>query len=163
MIHKKEVHKHAATSWRTLLLALLCGLVFAVGLVLSGMTQPAKVIGFLNVAGMFQGPFPGAWDPTLAFVMGGAVLVTLVGFAWSKRHQAHPWWAERFVLPLRQHVDAPLMLGAALFGVGWGLSGYCPGPALASIFTGGADALWFFGAMLVGMAVAKRVVAQFSN
>ena len=142
--------------WLRNLLALVSGLVFSAGLVLSGMTQPAKVIGFLNLGGLAEGPFPGQWDPTLAFVMGGAVLVTLAGFAWSQRAGGQPWLAQSFVLQTRKDVDLPLVGGAVLFGIGWGLSGYCPGPALASLFTGGADALIFVGAMLVGMLAARR-------
>lgn len=139
-----------------LILALVSGVVFAAGLVLAGMTQPAKVIGFLNVAGMFKGSFPGTWDPTLAFVMGGAVLVTLVGFGATQTRLRKPLLGTQFVLPTRTQIDRPLVLGAAIFGVGWGLSGYCPGPALASILTGGADALLFVGAMVVGMVLARR-------
>lgn len=140
--------------WVTLL-AGFSGVVFAAGLVLGGMTQPAKVIGFLNLAGLAQGAFPGQWDPTLAFVMGGAVLVTLLGFAWTLRAGSTPWLATAFVLPTRQDIDLPLVAGATLFGVGWGLSGYCPGPALASVISGGTDALMFVGAMLAGMWAAK--------
>ena len=138
-----------------LLLACVCGLVFAAGLVLSGMTQPAKVIGFLNFAGLTQGVFPGQWDPTLAFVMGGAVLVTVVGYAWTRRSGGKPWLAADFNLPLRTAVDRRLVLGAVAFGVGWGLAGYCPGPALASVLNGSADTLIFVAAMLVGMVGAK--------
>lgn len=151
---------HSTESKRVmgLILALLCGVMFAAGLVLAGMTQPAKVIGFLNVAGMFHGGFPGTWDPTLAFVMGGAVAVTLVGFAFAQSKGRKPLLAAHYVLPTRKEIDKPLVLGAAIFGVGWGLSGYCPGPALASILTGGADALLFVAAMLVGMILARRWV-----
>jgi uncharacterized protein len=129
-----------------LLLAGCTGVVFAAGLVLSGMTQPARVIGFLNLD---------QWDPTLLFVMGGAVMVTLVGFAVSARKGRSPWFAERFVLPTRTDIDRPLVLGAAIFGVGWGLAGYCPGPALASALVGGTDVLLFLMAMAVGMGLAK--------
>jgi uncharacterized protein len=138
-----------------LLLALGVGVLFAAGLVVSGMTQPARVIGFLNLAGLFTGPFPGQWDPSLAFVMGGAVMVTLVAFAVSDRPGHKPWFAERFVLPTRQDIDRPLILGAALFGVGWGLSGYCPGPALASLLLGGVDVALFLATMAIGMGWAK--------
>jgi uncharacterized protein len=137
--------------------ALLCGVLFAAGLVCSGMTQPARVIGFLNLAGMAKGPFPGEWDPSLAFVMGGAVLVTVLGFAFSQRVGSKPWLAERFVLPEQNKVDLSLVGGAALFGVGWGLAGYCPGPALASLLTGSADALIFSAAMLVGMWLMRKL------
>lgn len=143
-----------------LLLALMAGMLFALGLVVSGMTQPGKVLGFLNLAGMAQGPFPGAWDPGLGFVMGGAVLVTLMAFwitpADPQHPQRKPWLAPRFELPTRTELDARLLTGAALFGIGWGLAGYCPGPALASLFTGGSDVWWFVPAMLAGMWLAQR-------
>ena len=141
-------------------LALVCGLLFAAGLVLSGMTQPAKVIGFLNFAGMAQGAFPGQWDPSLAFVMGGALLITGLGFAWTRRPGARPWLAPSFSLPMRTAVDRRLVLGAVAFGVGWGLAGYCPGPALASVLNGGLDTLIFTAAMLVGMLMAKRLLRK---
>ena len=141
-------------------LALVAGVLFALGLVVSGMTQPGKVLGFLNLAGMAQGAFPGAWDPSLGFVMGGAVLVTLVAF-WvtppnAQHPQRQPWLAPKFELPTKKALDAPLLTGAALFGIGWGLAGYCPGPALASLFTGGSDVWWFVPAMLAGMWLAQR-------
>ena len=107
--------------------AFACGLIFAIGLGLAGMTQPAKVIGFLDLTG--------AWDPSLAFVMGGAVLVGLIAFPLILARR-RPWLGGRFALPERNDIDAPLVAGAALFGMGWGLSGYCPGPALVSLVTG---------------------------
>ena len=141
---------------KKLFFALLAGALFAVGLVLSGMTQPAKVIGFLNVAGLVDpAPF-GRWDPRLAFVMGGALLVTLVAFAVTPRPGRKPWLAESFQLPTRKDIDARLLAGAALFGIGWGLAGYCPGPALASVLTGGLDALVFVAALAAGMWAAVR-------
>ena len=144
-----------------LALALLAGLLFALGLVLSGMTQPAKVLGFLNLAGLLQGEFPGHWDPSLAFVMGGAVMVTLLAFWITPPNERHPlrqpWLGGRFMLPEPKSVDARLLQGAAIFGVGWGLAGYCPGPALASLLTGGRDVAWFVPAMLAGMWLARRV------
>ena len=146
----------------SLLLALAAGLLFALGLVLSGMTQPAKVIGFLNLAGMSQGGFPGAWDPSLAFVMGGAVMITLLGF-WltpgGPHPQRQPWLHAHFELPTQKSVDAPLLQGAAIFGVGWGLAGYCPGPALASLLVGGQDIWLFVPAMLAGMWLARKTMA----
>lgn len=152
--------KMAFYSRRTTVLALLlagvAGLSFAAGLVLSGMTQPAKVIGFLNLGGMFRGAFPGQWDPSLAFVMAGAVGVTLLAFAVTPKPGKKPWLAKEFVLPTRRDIDRPLVLGAALFGVGWGLSGYCPGPALAALFTGSSDPVIFVAAMAAGMLIAKR-------
>ena len=146
----------------SLLLALAAGLLFALGLVLSGMTQPAKVIGFLNLAGMAQGEFPGAWDPSLAFVMGGAVMVTLLGFwltpAGPQHPQRQPWLHAHFELPTQKSVDAPLLQGAAIFGIGWGLAGYCPGPALATLLVGGQDIWLFVPAMLAGMWLARRTM-----
>jgi hypothetical protein len=136
--------------------ALAAGVLFAFGLVLSGMTQPAKVIGFLNIGGMFDGNFPGKWDPSLAFVMGGALLVTLFAFAVTPKVGKKPWFADKFELPTRQDLDVKLMGGAALFGIGWALAGYCPGPAIASALTGGTDILIFLGCLMGGMAIATR-------
>lgn len=144
------------------IVALLAGVLFAAGLVLSGMTQPAKVIGFLNVMGLQQGiswqAAPGFWDPSLALVMGGALAMTLIAFALQPRH-AKPWFEAKFYLPTRHEIDGKLIAGAALFGIGWGLAGYCPGPALASLLVGGVDALAFCAAMLAGMWAAKKWLA----
>jgi uncharacterized protein len=143
---------------KKLFFALLSGLLFAAGLVLSGMTQPAKVIGFLDISGLSQGvswtAAAGFWDPSLAFVMGGALMVTLVAFAVTPKC-GKPWAAERFDLPTRLDVDLRLVMGAVLFGVGWGLAGYCPGPVLASLLVSW-DAVIFSLAMLVGMVLVKR-------
>jgi uncharacterized protein len=133
-------------------LALLAGLIFAAGLTLGGMTDPRKVQGFLNVGGMFKG----TWDPSLAFVMGGALLVSFAAF-FSIRYRQAPWAAEKFELPTRRDIDVRLVMGATLFGIGWGVAGYCPGPALASLIIGGTDILWFVVAMGVGMVAAKKV------
>ena len=135
---------------------LAAGALFAAGLVLSGMTQPAKVLVFLNFGGIFSPARFGAWDASLAFVMGGAVLVTLVAFAVTPRAGRKPWFAAAFELPTRQDIDGRLVAGAALFGIGWGLSGYCPGPAFAALLTGGLDVLVFVAAGLVGLVAAKR-------
>jgi uncharacterized protein len=141
-----------------LLFALISGALFALGLVVSGMTQVSKVIGFLNVGGIFSPTRFGAWDASLAFVMGGALLVTLIGFAITTRSGNKPWANAKFELPTRKDIDGKLLTGAALFGVGWGLVGYCPGPAFASLLSGGQDALVFVAALVVGMWVAKRFV-----
>src|SRR5579863_797996 len=101
-----------------------CGLVFGLGLLISGMNEPEKVLGFLD--------FFGAWDATLAFVMVGAVAVAGAGFALARRRSA-PLFAAGFAWPSRNDIDAPLLIGSALFGVGWGLSGICPGPALVNL------------------------------
>ncbi|MFN3201199.1 MAG: DUF6691 family protein [Bradymonadia bacterium] len=130
------------------LVAFVAGVVFAVGLALSGMTEPAKVIGFLD--------FTGTWDPSLVFVMGGAVMVTFVLFRLIWR-RGQPVLAGRFHLPTRNDVDGRLLGGAALFGVGWGLGGYCPGPAIASTSTATSGLLVFLGAMLGGMYAFKLV------
>ncbi len=143
---------------KKLLFALLSGALFAVGLVVSGMTQPPKVIGFLNVGGLFAPARFGAWDASLAFVMGGALLVTLVAFAVTPRKGNKPWAAPRFELPTRKNIDGKLVVGAALFGVGWGLVGYCPGPALASLLYGGVDVAVFVAALALGMWAARRLV-----
>jgi uncharacterized membrane protein YedE/YeeE len=127
-----------------ILMALIAGLVFGLGLIVSGMTNPAKVIGFLDLAG--------EWDPSLAFVMGGAVLVGLVAFRFAaKRSKALLGDAMR--LPTATQIDRRLVLGGLAFGVGWGLAGYCPGPAVASLWTGVTEPIIFVVAMLVGMAV----------
>ncbi len=104
--------------------ALLAGLLFGAGLALSGLTDPGKVLGFLDIAG--------AWDPTLMFVMGGALCVTLVSFR-LVLNMDHPLLSVRFFLPSRRDIDPKLLAGAALFGIGWGLVGYCPGPALVAL------------------------------
>jgi uncharacterized protein len=143
---------------KKLLFALLSGALFAVGLVVSGMTQPPKVIGFLNVGGIFAPARFGAWDASLAFVMGGALLVTLVAFAVTPRAGRKPWVAPRFELSTRKDIDGKLVVGAALFGIGWGLVGYCPGPALASLLYGGVDAAVFVAALALGMWAARRFV-----
>ena len=139
--------------------ALLSGGLFAAGLVLGGMTQPAKVLAFLDIGALSKGISSSAqlgyWDPSLAFVMGGALMVTLVAF-WITPSRIKPLAAEKFYLPTRTGVDRNLLLGSALFGIGWGLAGYCPGPAFASVLTGGQDVLYFVLAMVTGMGAAKR-------
>jgi uncharacterized membrane protein YedE/YeeE len=125
------------------LAALAAGLLFGLGLSLSGMLDPARVRGFLDVAG--------AWDSSLVFVLGGAVSVSALGYRLSRRLR-RPALAETFDLPTARRIDAPLVLGAALFGIGWGLSGFCPGPAVAALSTGAAPVLVFVAAMLLGMA-----------
>lgn len=120
----------------------IAGLVFGVGLLISGMTEPSKVIGFLDIFG--------AWDATLAFVMAGAVAVSAIGFALARRRSA-PVLASRFAWPVRSDIDAPLVIGSALFGVGWGLSGICPGPALVNLAGLSAPIIVFVATMVLGM------------
>ena len=128
--------------------ALACGLVFGVGLSLSGMTDTAKVLGFLDVFGQ--------WVPDLAFVMGGAVAVTAVAFGLVTR-RSRPVFAETFSLPQARAVDGRLIAGTALFGVGWGLYGYCPGPGLTALVHGHAGAIAFVASMFAGMWLATRL------
>lgn len=127
-----------------MIVALVSGALFGLGLAVSGMANPAKVIGFLDVAG--------DWDPTLAFVMGGAVLVTLIAFRFVLRRQ-RPVLDEGFSVPDRNDVDGRLLGGAALFGVGWGLSGFCPGPAVVALTTGLPAVFAFFASMIAGMGL----------
>lgn len=122
----------------------LIGLLFGLGLLLSGMTDPGKVIGFLDLAG--------AWDPSLAFVMGGAVLVGFFAFAVARRRTT-TFLGQAMQLPQRRDIDLPLVLGSVVFGVGWGLAGFCPGPALVAAGAGYWQAIVFVLAMLAGMAV----------
>lgn len=149
---------------KKIMAAFISGALFATGLVISGMTQPAKVIGFLNVGGLADAARFGPWDPSLAFVMGGALLVTLLAFAVTPPSPRHPdrkpWFAATFQLPTRQDIDLRLVLGAMLFGVGWGLAGYCPGPALASLLTGSMDIILFAAAMALGMWLARRMTTS---
>ena len=127
-----------------LLMALLAGLVFALGLIVSGMTDPSKVTGFLDLAG--------AWDPSLALVMGGAIGVGLIAFRLA-RSRSKALLGGPMQLPTARQIDRRLVLGGLTFGVGWGLAGYCPGPVLASLATGGSKPLIFTLAMLVGMGI----------
>lgn len=133
---------------KTLLTAGFAGLLFAVGLTLGGMTDPAKVAGFLD--------FAGDWDPSLAFVMGGAVFSHATLRLIILRFWAKPVLAANFPTFVKTRVDAKLVAGAALFGVGWGLSGYCPGPAIAAVGTGSATILLFLGSMAAGMFLFSR-------
>lgn len=125
-------------------LEFLLGLLFGLGLLLAGMTNPAKVLAFLDLAG--------AWDPSLALVMGGGIAVGLGAFAIAKRRQRSLLGGALF-LPTASAIDRRLLIGSALFGVGWGLAGFCPGPALVSLGLGDARVLVFVAAMLGGMAV----------
>jgi uncharacterized protein len=149
---------------KKLAFAFASALLFALGLVVSGMTQPAKVVGFLNLSGIQNGVSwtaqAGFWDPSLALVMGGALLVTIIAFAVTPRSGRKPWAAGHFSLPTRQDIDVKLIAGATMFGIGWALAGYCPGPALASVLTGGADTALFVAAMLAGMWAAKKLVSK---
>lgn len=126
--------------------ALATGCVFGAGLELSGMTNPAKVQNFLDLFGQ--------WDPSLAFVMGAALVASTTG-TWIARRRAHPWLAASFAWPSRSDLDARLLGGASLFGVGWGLAGFCPGPALANLHRADEKILLFVTAMLVGIGLYR--------
>lgn len=125
---------------------LVTGLIFGLGLTISQMVNPEKVLAFLDLFGN--------WDPSLAFVMGGAVLVTFIGYrlAWTRDK---PIFEGRFQVPTSTKIDVPLALGAVLFGVGWGLIGLCPGPALSSILIGGLQSWVFVGSMILGVVVYR--------
>ena len=130
------------------IVGLLCGMVFGVGLAMSGMTDTAKVLGFLDVTGQ--------WVPDLAFVMGGAVLVTLIAFRFVLKMKK-PLLNRRFSLPGSSIIDGRLLGGAAIFGIGWGVYGYCPGPAIAALTYLDSKTAMFVAAMLVGMALANKL------
>jgi len=132
-----------------LVLAGVAGALFGAGLVVSGMTQPARVIGFLALSRR--------WDPSLGFVMLGAVTVYAVLVRWIPRRRADPWFDAAFHLPTRREIDRRLVVGAALFGVGWGLGGLCPGPGIVAAASGSVPALAFVAAMLVGMQLQRRL------
>ena len=128
------------------IVAFICGLVFGAGLIVSQMSNPAKVFGFLDITGN--------WDPSLALVMGGAVAVFGVFYRLALR-QGTPLFAPRFNLPEKDGLDAPLMAGALIFGVGWGLAGFCPGPAIVSAAFGDSRVWAFVAAMIAGMLVYR--------
>lgn len=121
------------------------GIIFGLGLAISEMINPARVIGFLDVAGR--------WDPTLMLVMGGALTITLPAFALTLR-RTRPLLDSQFFLPTKREIDRPLLFGAALFGIGWGLGGFCPGPALAALASGSPGVFLFVCAMVIGQWLA---------
>ena len=135
---------HALTSFAA-------GLVFGTGLIVSGMSDPGKVIGFLDLAGN--------WDPSLAFVMGGAILVGFFAFRFARK-RARSFFGGAMRLPTSDDIDRRLVLGSIVFGAGWGLAGFCPGPAFTALTTGGNAALFFVASMLVGMAAARWLASR---
>jgi hypothetical protein len=126
----------------------LIGLIFGLGIVLSGMANPAKVINFFDIAG--------SWDPSLAFVMGGALAVTALGYGFAFA-RPRPVFDGRFHLPTRAEIDTRLIGGAALFGVGWGIAGFCPGGALPALGSGRAEVFAFTAALIVGILLARAL------
>lgn len=131
----------------SIIVYLLLGTIFGLGLAYSGMTDPLKVLGFLDIFG--------AWDITLIFVMGGGVTVTLIGYHFIFKKQS-PVLANSFCLPTAKAIDTKLILGAVLFGIGWGLYGYCPGPAIAALSYLHSDTYLFVMAMLIGVWINQR-------
>ena len=125
------------------LASFLCGLLFGTGLMISGMTQPAKVLGFLDIFGR--------WDPTLAFVMAGALAISSAGYTLARR-QGRPVLAAEHLWPKRTDIDRPLIVGSVLFGIGWGLAGLCPGPALENLASLSPRVIVFVVAMIAGMS-----------
>jgi uncharacterized protein len=136
-----------------IVVALLAGLIFGAGLVVSRMVDPAKVLGFLDFAGIARG----TWDPSLALVMAAALAVSAPAYYLTQRRRRAVLGP--LSLPTRRDLDSRLVAGAALFGAGWGLVGFCPGPALAALGFGAGKALIFFGAMIAGMALYELVAA----
>ena len=131
------------------------GLVFGLGLVIAGMSNPAKVLNFLDIAAIARG----GWDASLAFVMAGAVVVTFVGYrlAWMR---GAPLFDAKFHLPERADIDARVIVGPAIFGLGWGLAGVCPGPAFTLLASPSANVLLFVGSMFAGLAAARMLSVQ---
>lgn len=132
---------------KNIFISLLAGILFGLGLAISEMINPARVIGFLDIAGN--------WDPTLAFVMGSALMIAFPLFPIILR-RSHPLLVDNFTLPDKTHIDKKLIIGASLFGLGWGLAGLCPGPAIAALVTLSSDVIIFVLAMLVGYWLASR-------
>lgn len=130
------------------ILAGVVGLIFGTGIALSGMVNPAKVLNFFDIAG--------TWDPSLAFVMGGALRVTAIGYRVVLR-RAKPVCESKFHVPTNRKLDLPLIAGSAVFGIGWGISGFCPGGAIPALGLGEASAWAFVGAMLVGIFAARSI------
>lgn len=139
---------------RASIAAFAAGLLFGLGLLLAGMTQPAKVQGFLD--------FAGAWDPSLAFVMAGAIAVHLPLARWI-RSRRRPLFEPAFDLPGRKGIDGRLLAGAAIFGIGWGLGGFCPGPAIVSVAGGELGVLVFVAAMVAGMGIQRALDCALSR
>jgi hypothetical protein len=133
-------------------IALIAGIMFGAGLTISGMVLPEKVIGFLDVAGN--------WDMSLAFVMGGALLIFMPGYFYLVKPRSRPVLGGEFMMPSYQKIDLRLIAGAAVFGVGWGMAGICPGPAIVNLVAGQAGIWMFFAAMMVGLGGTSFVLCK---
>ena len=134
-----------------LITALVIGAIFGTGLAIAGMLNPSKVVGFLNIFG--------DWDASLAFVMGGGVRVNAIGYRFVMKRKA-PIQCGAFSMPTSTNIDKPLVIGSAIFGVGWGLAGLCPGPVVASLLLNGQAMLPFFGLMIAGLLVGRIVMRR---
>ena len=133
------------------LVTVFTGLIFGIGLIMSGMTNPAKVQNFLDLFG--------TWDPSLALVMGGAILITMPGF-WLVQKRQTPFFEDSFLIPQKTNLDFYLLTGSAIFGIGWGLGGFCPGPVIVSISNGSTGTILFVITMLIGMILAKLLILR---
>jgi uncharacterized membrane protein YedE/YeeE len=133
------------------LVTVFTGLIFGIGLIMSGMTNPAKVQNFLDLFG--------TWDPSLALVMGGAILITMPGF-WLVQKRQTPFFEDSFLIPQKTNLDFYLLTGSAIFGIGWGLGGFCPGPVIVSISNGSTGTILFVITMLIGMVLAKLLILR---
>ena len=133
------------------LVTVFTGLIFGIGLIMSGMTNPEKVQNFLDLFG--------TWDPSLALVMGGAILITMPGF-WLVQKRQTPFFEDAFLIPQKTNLDFYLLTGSAIFGIGWGLGGFCPGPVVVSISNGSAGTILFVITMLIGMVLAKLLILR---
>lgn len=134
------------------IIGLISGLLFGAGMIISGMVDPTKVIAFLNVTGN--------WDPSLAFVMGGALAVFTPFYHFVIKKRSHALNGEKFSYTTKSNIDAKLIVGATLFGVGWGLAGFCPGPAMTSLSGGSLTIIVFMLSMLLGLILAKKCLAR---
>jgi uncharacterized membrane protein YedE/YeeE len=133
------------------LVTIFTGLIFGIGLIMSGMTNPAKVQNFLDLFG--------TWDPSLALVMGGAILITMPGF-WLVQKRQTPFFEDSFLIPQKTNLDFYLLTGSAIFGIGWGLGGFCPGPVIVSISNGSTGTILFVITMLIGMVLSKLLILR---
>ena len=134
-----------------MLIPFISGILFGLGLAISNMVNPGRVLAFLDVFG--------SWDPTLAFVMGGAILVTIPGFYFTLKREK-PLFSGKFAMPAKKEIDKPLILGAALFGIGWGLAGFCPGPAIAALVSLNTDIMLFCAVMLAAWWTTDKILTR---
>lgn len=134
------------------IIALFAGMIFGLGLAISEMVNPARVIGFLDVTGN--------WDPTLAFVMGGALSVTFILFPFILK-RSQPVLTEKYFLPDKKDIDKKLLIGSSLFGIGWGIAGFCPGPAITALITFSPDVILFVVTMIIGLRIGIYVEKYF--